>query len=125
MGKRSGYRYTEVTALLAQPKEGAAVIRRHDEGLVRAVARDVKSLVTNLGVDHFFPGAGLGKWDGDGVCAVGRIQQDHDELFGRIFRDFVQLGNSVDFLRFFSAGVDDGAFLAGNEVAEQFLIAGD
>jgi hypothetical protein len=31
----------------------------------------------------------------------------------------------VDLLHFFRAGVDDGAFLAGNEVAEQFLMAGD
>jgi hypothetical protein len=64
----------------------AAVIRRHDGGLVRAVARDVKRLVTNVGVDHFLPGARLGKWDGDIACAVGKIQQDHDELFGGLFR---------------------------------------
>jgi hypothetical protein len=111
--------------VLARPKKGAAVIRRHDEGLVRAVAGDVKRLVTNFGVDHFLPGARLGKWDGDDACAVGKIQEDHDELFGGVFRDFVQLVNSVDLLHFFRAGVDDGAFLAGNEVAEQFLMAGD
>jgi hypothetical protein len=66
---------------LAQSEERTAVVRGHDDGLVRVVARHIKPLVTNIGVDHFLPDACLGKGDGDGAGAVREIQQDHNKLF--------------------------------------------